>query len=320
MTMTPMIESAWFRPASPRTDSGAAVAIIEIGGQESTVALLGLPALAIGAVQRVCILDIDDGLIMRLSENLWHLMPHGGPFVLRQLSARLLAAGLIEQRDGTLGAYPEAANTIEAQMLAALASARSPLAVPLLLHQPIAWSRAGANSDAARDLILRRLLVPPLVVALGGPNIGKSSLANALARRDVALVADVPGTTRDHVGVWLELDGLVVRWIDTPGLRDNADEIESAARTEVLAQLFKADLVLLCGDATHLPPACPVDVPGSRTKSVQLRKDLGPVSWSHDFEVSMRPFTGLQDLAAGIREHLVPMALIDQEIPWRFFP
>ncbi len=55
-------------------------------------------------------------------------------------------------------------------------------------------------ASEARDRVLRRLIDPPLVVAIGPPNIGKSSLLNALAGRSVALVADEAGTTRDHVG------------------------------------------------------------------------------------------------------------------------
>jgi tRNA modification GTPase len=64
-----------------------------------------------------------------------------------------------------------------------------------------------------------------LVVAIiGAPNVGKSSLLNALARRDAAIVSDVAGTTRDVIEVHLDLDGYPVILADTAGLRDGIDE------------------------------------------------------------------------------------------------
>ncbi|TGQ80694.1 GTP-binding protein, partial [Mesorhizobium sp. M8A.F.Ca.ET.208.01.1.1] len=60
------------------------------------------------------------------------------------------------------------------------------------------------------------------VVILGAPNAGKSSLFNALARREAAIVTDEPGTTRDLLEVAMDLNGLKVRIVDTAGLRDAA--------------------------------------------------------------------------------------------------
>ena len=65
------------------------------------------------------------------------------------------------------------------------------------------------------------------VVIVGAPNAGKSSLLNALARRDVAIVSDEPGTTRDLVEVALDLDGVKVRVTDTAGIRDDAGKVEA---------------------------------------------------------------------------------------------
>ena len=62
---------------------------------------------------------------------------------------------------------------------------------------------------------------------LGAPNVGKSSLINLLARRDVAIVSDEPGTTRDVVEVHLDLDGFPVIIMDTAGLREGAGAVES---------------------------------------------------------------------------------------------
>lgn len=317
--MKTKIDHAWFRVASPRADGGAAVAVIELCANEATVLQLGLPALAQGELKRCSVLDLDDGLFARISENVWLLMPHGGPLVLRLAAAKLLATGIVEQNEPVSGMFPEASCEIESRMLSALATARSPRAISLLLRQQKLWTELGAANDPTHDAVLNRLIVPARIVVLGGANIGKSSLANALARRDVALVADIPGTTRDHVGVWLELDGLVVRWIDTPGLRQTSDQIEIAARTQALALIDTATMVLLCGDTTHLPPSPPTGIPAERIRVVQLRADLGTVAWHADWAVSVRSAASLSSLATGIREALVPQEELDKPLAWKFW-
>ncbi len=82
------------------------------------------------------------------------------------------------------------------------------------------------------------------VVILGAPNAGKSSLLNALARRDVAIVTDEPGTTRDLIEVSLDLDGLLVRLIDTAGLRDHAGPVEMIGMERARQRARNANLVL----------------------------------------------------------------------------
>ncbi len=318
-TVSAVNEQSWFRVVTPRADGGAAVAMIELGGEESSVTQLGFPTMAVGEVKRCKILSLDDGLVARITEKLWLLMPHGGPLILRLAAAKLIASGCIEKNQPDSCTFPEAHTAIESHMLDALASARSPRAVSALLRQPTLWNVPHPVHDPRRDLVLNRLLVPPRVVVLGGANIGKSSLANALARRDIAIVADMPGTTRDHVGVWLDLDGLVVRWIDTPGLRDTHDEIEIAARTQALALLETASLILLCGDTTSAPPPPPPGVSVASTKVVQLRSDLGDVSWHADWKVSVRSAASVNTLASGVRETLVPQECIDLHVPWKFW-
>ncbi|MET3889859.1 tRNA modification GTPase [Bosea sp. OAE506] len=83
-----------------------------------------------------------------------------------------------------------------------------------------------------------------VVVLAGPPNAGKSSLLNALARRDVAIVSPVAGTTRDAIEVRLDLDGIPVTLIDTAGLRDSADAIEAEGVRRARDLAAKADLVL----------------------------------------------------------------------------
>jgi tRNA modification GTPase len=91
-----------------------------------------------------------------------------------------------------------------------------------------------------------------LVVAIAGPpNVGKSTLINLLARREVAIVSPYAGTTRDVIEVQLDLDGYPVTLIDTAGIRDTQDPIEQEGVRRARSRAAEADLVLWVGDAEH---------------------------------------------------------------------
>ena len=85
---------------------------------------------------------------------------------------------------------------------------------------------------------------------VGPPNAGKSSLINALAQRDVAIVSEIPGTTRDVIELRLNLGGYLVHVADTAGLRETKDAIEAEGVRRALAQAKASDLVLLLRDGT----------------------------------------------------------------------
>ncbi|WP_421725601.1 tRNA uridine-5-carboxymethylaminomethyl(34) synthesis GTPase MnmE [Bauldia sp.] len=94
------------------------------------------------------------------------------------------------------------------------------------------------------------------IVVLGPPNAGKSSLVNALARRDVAIVSTEPGTTRDLIEVRLDLDGYPVTVIDTAGMRESVGIVEEEGIRRARARAAQADLVLWLtpvGDELLLP-------------------------------------------------------------------
>jgi tRNA modification GTPase len=91
-----------------------------------------------------------------------------------------------------------------------------------------------------------------LVVAIAGPpNVGKSTLMNQLARREVAIVSPHAGTTRDLIEVQLDLDGYPVTVIDTAGIRETDDPVEREGVRRARARAAEADLVLWLVDATH---------------------------------------------------------------------
>lgn len=82
------------------------------------------------------------------------------------------------------------------------------------------------------------------VAIAGPPNAGKSTLLNALAKRDVAIVSPVPGTTRDSLEVHLDLGGLPVLLVDTAGLRETSDPVEAEGVRRARRRLDEADLIL----------------------------------------------------------------------------
>jgi tRNA modification GTPase len=91
-----------------------------------------------------------------------------------------------------------------------------------------------------------------LVVAIAGPpNVGKSTLMNQLARREVAIVSPHAGTTRDIIEMQLDLDGYPVTVIDTAGIRETEDPVEQEGVRRARAGAAEADLVLWLVDAPH---------------------------------------------------------------------
>ena len=88
------------------------------------------------------------------------------------------------------------------------------------------------------------------VVIAGLPNVGKSSLLNTLLQEERALVTAIPGTTRDTIEEYVDIEGVPVRIVDTAGIRENAEEIEELGIQRAKQQIQQADLVLFMVDLT----------------------------------------------------------------------
>jgi len=88
------------------------------------------------------------------------------------------------------------------------------------------------------------------VVIAGRPNAGKSSLLNALAGREAAIVTDIAGTTRDVLREHIHIDGMPLHVVDTAGLRDTDDQVERIGVERALKAIGEADRVLLVVDST----------------------------------------------------------------------
>ena len=152
-----------------------------------------------------------------------------------------------------------------------------------------------ALADGRRGEILRQGFT---VVLAGPPNAGKSSLMNALVRRDVAIVSAIPGTTRDLIEVSLDLDGLPVTLVDTAGLREAGDEIEMEGIRRTRARAAAADLVLWLtapgqGDTPSGMPQAPMDY--IHTKADLLSLDADP---EQELSLSTRTGVGVDALLA----------------------
>jgi tRNA modification GTPase len=143
---------------------------------------------------------------------------------------------------------------------------------------PVAPERIAAATDetlAALDELLATaragelIREGALVVIAGAPNVGKSSLFNALLGRRRAIVTDVPGTTRDALEAVIDTESWPIRLVDTAGLRETADVVERLGIEVSEDYLARADAVLACGDdAATLSRA--VEVIGRRTEAPVL--------------------------------------------------
>jgi tRNA modification GTPase len=132
---------------------------------------------------------------------------------------------------------------VEHQLLATLRSVRAEIAIHL--------------NDAGRGEKLREGL---FFAITGAPNVGKSTLINALAERDVAIVSEIPGTTRDALETRVILGGVPVTLVDTAGLRETTDSIEAEGVRRALARARDADLAMTVIEAGSLAPDNPGDL------------------------------------------------------------
>lgn len=107
---------------------------------------------------------------------------------------------------------------------------------------------AAFDREIAGALVAERVRDGFEVAIVGAPNVGKSTLLNALAGRDAAITSSVAGTTRDVIEVRMDLGGLAVTLLDTAGLRDSDDEVEQIGIGRARTRAAAADLRVFLGD------------------------------------------------------------------------
>jgi len=152
----------------------------------------------------------------------------------------------------------------------------------------------GRVADCLRRARERRILRDgALVVLAGRPNAGKSSLMNALLGEDRVLVSETPGTTRDSIEAWIDLDGWPVRLVDTAGLRDASDAVEAEGVRRAEGFVGRADIVLdLSPGGGALAPSV------GDVVAVHAKCDLG--RGDDGINVSAKTGEGLDDLRRAI--------------------
>lgn len=226
-------------------------------------------------------------------------------------------------------AWHDDADPIAAEVRVALAAARTTRIASLLLDQTEALRRAfdrvrqlieHGHRGSARELVDRLLaraefgrhLTEPFhVVLTGRPNVGKSSLLNALLGYRRAIVFDQPGTTRDVVTAATVVDGWPIELSDTAGLRETGDELESAGVDAARRRLVEADLVLTVFDLTESWTAEDAAIlaahPGAVTvlNKADAAEALDP-SRPGGLRTSATTGGGIEELLATIGARLVP--------------
>ncbi len=253
---------------------------------------------------------------------------HGGRAVVR------LLLDLFEARGAILVGWQEFLRRTEGDPLraaAAIALAHAPTArtAAILLDQHggalrgaldailAALGRGEGERAAAllaeltgRCALGRHLTGPWRVVVAGAPNVGKSSLVNALAGYQRSIVAPTPGTTRDVVTTRLALDGWPVELADTAGLRAGAEELEEEGIRRARASAASADRTLWVVDASSEPTWPGPEMSGARV--VVNKIDLAP-AWELEragdvLRVSAVTGAGVPELCEALSRWLVPEA------------
>jgi tRNA modification GTPase len=254
------------------------------------------------------------------------LQVHGGQEVVRWLFETFEAYGIRAQssQDFVLRTTQD---RLQALACAAFAEARTARTAAILLdqfhgafsraldtiHNAVTHDRfteaAAALAEVMRFASLdRHLTAPWQVVIAGAPNVGKSSLVNALAGFQRSIVASTPGTTRDVVRTCLAIDGWPVEVADTAGLRAAAEHLEGAGVGLARDAVAGADLCLWVYDAGSDPIG--PDVSAARLLSVLNKIDLA-ATWdtarlAGAIHVSAKTGEGLSELSEAISRALVP--------------
>lgn len=236
---------------------------------------------------------------------------HGGLEVIRSLEAAIVSRGIAEASSREWAKQIHGCE--QAEMLDILTRCSTVRTADIALDQlngaferTLGSAAVGWERLAELVPVGEHLARPWKVVVAGAPNVGKSSLVNALAGFTRSVVSPTPGTTRDAVATQIALDGWPIELVDTAGLRETTDTLEAAGIARAEAAHADADLVLWVLEAPTPPDELPAD--GSL---VVVNKIDQPAAWdltsqSGATRTSAVTNEGIAELARAIVARLIP--------------
>lgn len=275
-------------------------------------ALSSTPTLTFGKLSQD---GLGDEIVLKLQGNDAHqeieLQLHGGPGIVKWCLdfAQSLGCTLIDWQ-----------TWLEDELQCMLAQASTQRTAAILLDQcnaailpsPPEGEGLGVRGLQQLESILKwrslgEHLIHPWKIALTGlPNAGKSSLLNAIVGYDRAITSPMPGTTRDLVKATISWKGFLFEFIDTAGLRESTDALESAGIEQTLRGSQEADLVIWLADLTEPFQNPPVDIVPDLI--VLTKADLVTTNDASTTRhlVSAVTRRGLNELLDTIYNHLIP--------------
>ena len=216
----------------------------------------------------------EDVVLCRTAETITEIHCHGGEAAAGRIGRDLESLG--SQKEAWADMLERTLGVFEREWTEAISKATTQRTAGILLRQrelfPEAIAKLRESFDAEHSLVvlLQNLLAwaefglhlwKPWDVALGGPpNVGKSSLINALVGYARSIVFDLPGTTRDVVTAETAFDGWPIRLADTAGLREGADPLEAEGIQRAKNRLRSADCQILLMDASLPPTAADLEL------------------------------------------------------------
>ncbi len=257
----------------------------------------------------------EDVVFCRTSDNSTEVCCHGGLAAVERIVKSLVSRGFVRS----------AASTGE-ELWSVLTRARTQRTADYLLEQTTGLFEQELSEIEALPLEARRprlevlqkwvpfsrhLTTPWEVVLCGRPNVGKSSLMNAIAGFTRSIVSTEPGTTRDLVTLETAIEGWPVRLTDSAGLRDTSHPLELEGVRRARQAIAASDLALVVLDASL--PLTPEDhelLALTTRRLVILHKSDLPQDtssvWPHGFSVSSHTGAGIPELLSKLARELIP--------------
>ncbi|WP_231740780.1 GTP-binding protein [Thalassoglobus neptunius] len=273
--------------------------------------------------------DEEDLVIVRTSASTAEIHCHGGHIAVHRIAEQLVQSGIKEHV-----VPPPSERSFEEEIDQLLQLATTRRTAHWLLRQRLSFPAAIQQLEqlSANELkqtvqsILQwsnfglHLTQPWKVVLCGHPNVGKSTLMNALVGYGRSVVFDQPGTTRDVVTASTALEGWPIEFADTAGLRETSDELEALGVEKAQKVIEQADLAIIVMDATSGMTKADESLISHQSEPLVVwnKTDLLPSSKDiqSGLSISAQNGDGVDELANAIVQRLIPaLPQEDQAIP-----